>query len=260
MAAQGGEFYRRISSSSCCVYGLDNQGEVEALGTATLIQIGRARFAVSAKHLFGRLQHGPLAIGGEKLAGIPSDQKLFYTTGPDDRFDLAFLRLTDEQISDLGNCSFIADGDMDVSERPNLSRPLGSKYYALGYPCRLNERRKNQPIKPHSLLIATLPADMVAYSKLAVGPDSHLLLELDLKEVSNRAGRTTAPKLYGMSGCGIWSAPRELGLPSGDERLLAILTEYHGGSHKVIVATRIGALLDGVEKSFPELMRHAETI
>ena len=254
IAAQAPEFHQRVSRSAVCVYGLDNRDEIEAVGTATLIQVGDARFAVSAKHLLERMREGELAIGAEALVAI-GNQRWFSTTGSDDRFDLAFVRLTDEQVADMGDCLFIAPEEMDLSEKPDLTRPTGSKYYVLGYPWRMNDRRRNEPIKPHSLLISTLPASANAYSNHAVEMASHLLLELDRKNMSNRDGPTTSPKLHGMSGCGIWSAPRNLETPSGRERLLAILTEHHGGSDKVIVATRIGVFLDGVRRSYPELGR-----
>jgi hypothetical protein len=78
------------------------------------------------------------------------------------------------------------------------------------------------------------------------------LLELDRKKVTGLDGPRAAPKLNGMSGCGIWTAPRGLH-DEAPERLVAILIEYHAESTKAIVGTRISVVLDGIRQHFPAL-------
>ena len=167
-----------------------------------------------------------------------------------DRFDLAFTELSDTELADLGAQRFLTIDDFDLSERPDFSRPTGSKYYALGFPCNIQKKPKlGAPTVPIAMVVQTLPATFDQYHPLQVAPQSHIVLNLDRKDVSGRAGRMTAPKLNGMSGGGLWTAPRTLERHTGDERLIAVLTEYHAGSAKVIVGTRIGILLDGILKS-----------
>jgi hypothetical protein len=93
--------------------------------------------------------------------------------------------------------------------------------------------------------VFALPAALSRYGEVDANPSTHLVLEFDRKEAFGDDGPLTSPKLNGMSGCGVWSGPAGHSGTTKPGCLVAILTEHHQNSRKLIVATRIGILLDG---------------
>ena len=255
MHAQANAFRTRRADCTCPVYDLDHRGELDLVGSALLLKVGDHHFVVSAKHVFEILAHRSLGIGGEGIAELANQQWFFTrgTTSDTDRWDLAFASLSTKQVADLGRSDFLQIEDLALSERPDLERPNGSKYFAFGFPCTKQKKpRRGEPTEPRSLVLWALPAPQKTYTRLAVEPGSHLLLEFDRKKVTDLEGPRTSPKLNGMSGCGIWTAPRHMRDASRD-RLVAVLIEYHAEDMKAVVGTRIGAVLDGIRKHFPAL-------
>lgn len=240
--------------STCPVYDLDRRGLPEVVGSAVLLQIEHRLFAVSAGHVFKRLHTNSIGIVGSGLAELHGQNFYFTTDLADghDPFDLALVALTERQITDLGDCHYLTLADLDVTEQPDFGHPLSSKYFAHGFPCSIQSWiTHGQPVKPRPFTIHSLPAPVEKYDPLRCDLRRHLLLEFDRKNALDLQGPRTAPKPNGMSGCGIWTAPR--GIASEPSALVAVLTEHHGSSHKVIVATRIRAVLGGVWKHFPDV-------
>jgi hypothetical protein len=226
----------------------------EVVGSALLLQIGDRKFAISARHVFKRLHTNSIGIVGSGLAELHG-QHFYYTTEraqEGDLFDLAFVALTERQVEDLGECLYLGLSDLDLMERPDFGHALSSKYFAHGFPCSVqNWIGPGDPVRPRPFTIHSLPAPVEKYAPLGCDSERHLLIEFDRKNALDLAGPRTAPKPNGMSGCGIWTAPR--GTASESSALVAILTEHHAGSHKVIVSTRVRAVLGGVWKHFEEL-------
>ena len=242
-----------------CIVGiadLDAQSRVEYIGTATLFQVGHRYFAASAKHVFEHLSTRSLALVQEGLVEITG--RYFYSSDPtrkDDPFDLAFVEVTPQQVEQLPGSRFLRINDCDLTHEPLLTQPAGSKYYAFGYPCKLQKKLPvGEAVIPEPLIVQVLPAPGQKYNKLPIYPEHHLLFDFDPKAASGDTGARMPPKLNGMSGCGVWTAPRLPTDPPGGQKLVALLIEYHGGSLKTIVATRAKILLAGIVKFFPDVI------
>lgn len=235
---------------------LDERGRVEYTATATLFCAGNRYFAASAKHVFERLATRSLALIQNSIVEISGNY--FHSRGVSDKqdpFDLAFVELSPEQARRMVNARFLSVDDCDLMHEPIMARPAGSKYYAFGYPCRLQEAAPGgEANPPESLLVQVLPASNDKYGLLPVYPEHHLLFDLDRKEASAADGPRMPPKLHGMSGCGIWTAPRVPTDSPRGQKLVALLIEHHEQSIKAIVATRLTVLFAGFVKFFPDIV------
>jgi hypothetical protein len=238
---------------------LDARKRVEYIGTATLFQAGGRYFAASAKHVLDLLATRSLALIGHGLVEVTG--QYFHSQpldGKQDPFDLAFVEISPNQASQLVGAKFLEVRDCDLAHEAVLTRPAGSKYYAFGYPCKLQKQLPpGEAFEPEPLVVQVLPASPEKYAALPIYPEHHLLFDFDRKEASSLEGPRTAPKLNGMSGCGIWTAPRSPADSPHGQKLVAILIEYHAGSLKAIVATRVSVLLAGIVKFFPDVIAAA---
>ena len=248
-------FYERHRSCVCPAYDLDERGQVNLFGSVILVRIAHLHFAISGKRVVELLSDRALIIGADGPVEIGKPQFFFTrgTSGRTDRFDLAFGALTATQVRGLGDCQYLSLSQLDSKERPDYSRPMGSKYFVLGYPGSAVALPKPGALAvPASLVVPALPAGQGTYAKLGLVEHGHLLLDLDRKSVSDPEGPVTAPSFRGLTG-GAWSAPRDLNPSQPPERLLGFFVEYEAGGLKTIVVTRIGAALEGIKRSFPPL-------
>ena len=252
-------FTSEFRSAIVGVADLDARKRVEYIGTATLFKVGGRYFAASAKHVLDLLatrslaliRDGLVEVAGPYFHSQPSDEK-------EDPFDLAFVEISPNQASQLVGSRFLEVADCDLVHETVLMRPTGSKYYAFGYPCKLQKQLPpGEAFEPEPFVVQVLPASPAKYRSLPIYPEHHLLFDFDRKEASSLEGPRTAPKLNGMSGCGIWTAPRGPADPTQGQKLVAILIEYHGGSLKAIVATRVTVLFAGILKFFPDVIAAA---
>jgi hypothetical protein len=256
---QAGAFVGVFRGSVVAVCDLDASNRLDQIGTATLFEVGQRRFAVSAEHVFKRLATRTLALANEGLSEI-AHQQYFYTVpvgSQEDPFDISFVELSAEQVNDLGRCRFLHPSECDLHHRPDVRRPYGTKYYVLGFPCSLQKLApRGERYQPVAMVVQTLPAPFDKYRKLVVQPENHLLLDFDRKDASGVTGPRTSPQLNGMSGCGIWTAPRDFTESPVTQRLVGILIEYHAQSIKAVVGTRVAAVFDGIARFFPEARAH----
>lgn len=238
----------------------DRRGEPELVGSCVLMRIGERHFALTAAHVTDTLvERGHIMLGGTQSL-VELAPKAYGTEIPaggtrdDDRIDLSFVELTDEQATDLGECLWLSPTDIEVEKiPPGAEQP----YLAIGYPW-----RKARLVRAEGRL-GTVPngfADMLAGEKLyaATGydPEKHVLVNFHRKRVVSKAGRgVPMVKPHGMSGGGLWRFDSLVtGLPRQSDRLAGILTTWHGGMHKVMVATRAHVALILICQVHPELL------
>jgi hypothetical protein len=252
--AQATKFAETQGQAVCAVFEDDARGGMEVVGSAVLFGVGSARFAISAGHVFLRLRKNPqiLAVPGKGLIHLMNRAYTFTATSPDsEKYDLAFIKLSQQEVEDLGDCDIVSLADVDMLERADYVSPWRSKYWVVGFPCR--SQKKGKPAG--SQVMRTLPAAKETYTKLGISELTHLVLKWDRKKAHSLGGPITGAKLHGMSGGGIWTAPPSGNSPLLRQRFLGILTEHHEGSLKTIVGTRIGSVLSGIFDEFPELER-----
>jgi hypothetical protein len=252
MQAESVGFGNLQARAVCAVFEADDRGGAEVIASAVLFGIGSALFAISAAHVFLRFRKSRLWLAAPGGSSIPLADVAYTFTGgfaEPDTYDNAFIRLSAQQVLELDAREHVPIGDVDMLERAAYERPLGSMYYVVGYPCRV--QRKGEPA--NSVLMKTLPAPPDRYDRLGLSEITHIVLKWNRKSVQSLKGPMTGWKLHGMSGGGIWTAPRASQPPNPRQRFLGVLTEYHEGSLKTIVGTRIGNIVTGILDKFPEL-------
>lgn len=246
LAAKTKDFVRERGATTCPLYQF-TRGGLESVASLVLLAVGKRRIAVTADHALRALDSEELVLGGDRLVVLGRSQ-FSHTVGAPDRYDLAFAELEPGQAVNLGSKRFLPWTAMALAERPIVERPHGSKYIAHGYPCQQNRKATDGTWKPHSMSLWALPTAEERYSEVGANPDTHLVLEFDRKQASDASGPMTSPKLNGMSGCGVWTAPDPHSGAAQPCVLVAVLTEHHQQSSKLIVATRMNILLDGIRR------------
>lgn len=239
--------------------GQRDEGTVHLIGNCVLFTAGARYFALTAAHVLDESEPYGLGILGEPDMLDLSATPVYGTVAPDDdrdadRIDFGFVEMSETQVARLGNVRFVTADDLDVNDAPSYLTDLRTKYLVLGYPA--SKQGKLTPeleVSPRSLAYAAQAADPSLYESLGTDPDRHLLLPFDQKSVISAQGKTTAPKLEGMSGCGVWRFDSLHGLPGGRDQLVGLFIEWHRGSRKLLVATRIDQCLEGIRQVFPEL-------
>lgn len=239
--------------------GRRDAGTVHLFGNAVLFTAGGRHFALTAAHVLDEFEPHGLGILGEPDMLDLSATRVYRTVAPAenrdaDRIDVGFVELSDAQVATLGNVRFLTPDDLDVTDAPSYFTYVRTKYLLLGYPAsKQGKLRADLEVDPQPLAYAAQAADPSLYKSLETDPDRHLLLPFDQKAVISTEGRATAPKLDGMSGCGVWRFDSLHALPGGRDQLVGLFIEWHRGSRKVLVATRIDQCLEGVRHSVPEL-------
>jgi hypothetical protein len=228
----------KIASYTEAVHRRNERGRLEQFGSGVLMQYGSLYCILSAAHV--------LAGGGERwLDGAHSRNSLSrvcHIGGSADApptlkaIDLAFATLSATVVTALADARFLTLKDVD-QERPIP----GDRYCVVGY-ANSDHRRSFDDAEPSrakwtALGAKAAPADR--YDDPGVSRRTHLLLDFDRQETEGNDGTGPAPKLNGMSGCGIW----RLGEKPGADRLAAILTEYRKGTKSYIVGSRVDLLI-----------------
>lgn len=220
------------------IYVQDSDGGLEGIGTGLFFKHQGKHFVLSAAHVLRRLKEEWLLIGSDHL--IPLNGRYFASKSDD--VDLGFVSLSDAQVVELGGAVFLTVNDVDLLDDPE-TRADGRGYYALGFRADDNAP-EGSPASVTSLGSAYLahaaPPDK--YQPLGLSRENHLLFTFDRRVLYSDAGISEGePEPQGMSGCGVWRFT-----PAGpSDKLIAILIE-HSDTHKVVVSTRLGPLLDGL--------------
>jgi hypothetical protein len=141
---------------------------------------------------------------------------------------------------------------MDLSYLRSGYLPRTGKSYALiGFPATKSRTDPNAgtvEVKPHAFRLA--PIDENEYARLGVSPDTHVVLELDLKRGFDPLGKHQQfPKPQGMSGAPIIVLYEHDG--EGDSRVFPVVgvaTTYRKRD-RVLIGTDIGFVIDAIRRA-----------
>lgn len=258
-AAQGAAMAVYASSVRQILF-WDKRGEPELVGSCVLMRIADRHFALSSAHVTDPLvERGHIMVGGtqdlvEVLPNAFGTEIPEGGTREDDRIDLSFIELTDKQAVDLGDCLWMTPQDVEVRRIPPGTE---QSYLAIGYPW-----RKTRIIRSEARL-DTVPNGFAGtlvgeelYAATGYDPEDHVLIHFHRERVVSKAGRgVPMVKPHGMSGGGLWRFDSLItSRPWESDRLAGILTTWHWGTHKVMVATRAHLALMLLGQVHPELL------
>ncbi|CAB3967382.1 hypothetical protein BCO9919_02726 [Burkholderia cenocepacia] len=240
------------------VYRADDRGRPDHEGSCILLHLRNTKYVLTASHVIeaGANCDSNLYIGGErkfvKMSGI-----CYRSPAPDgvlkDRFDFALMPLSDDDISSLGAVNYITEATLSKAQ----ARSKGHVYSVIGYPNTKNrgidEQRSAAPSNRWSYFSVSRDGTEVS-RKIKVDGDQHIFIGYDKYSLDAAGKRVTAVRTKGVSG----GAVIDLGRLSDPEaldpeasftpRLAGLFVEYHKDK-RIMVATRIGFILDSLERA-----------
>jgi hypothetical protein len=242
------------------VYADTGRREPEFVGSAVLLQVGPAYFAVTAAHVLLKSEEFPLYLGG--ASQIIDFQGRYLTSTPpgestaDDTFDLAIMPLSGAQVLRLGNCRYVQVHEMNPAEQVDYTAVPDSCYMVLGYPATKQRRTNDNLLLPVHMAAVVEPSKSTAYVREQLDPSYHLVLAYNKREMVRDWVPATAPDPFGLSGGGVWRLNGLFGEAPLSAHLVAIPIEYTGKQWKEILCTRIGHVVDAIHDFFPQLRNY----
>lgn len=240
------------------IYGLTPSDTAMAVGTSFLFQVDGRRFLVTAAHVIDWNQQTTLYVAGvgtlEQITGVAGVTKAPATGRSGDKYDFAFMELSNDFAERVGTDAFLnAD---DVSE--NRGTMDGRCFMALGYPASRNKPKPLAITGTHAVGKSWVYSDSChmadkVFTDVGASPETHLLLKFGKRSKAFSGELTNSINPQGASG-GILAdlgridpaalAPSAPFIP----RLAGILIEHHPSS-KAIVATKIQLIIEAIRKS-----------
>jgi hypothetical protein len=227
------------------------------IATCMLLKVGSGRFVVTAAHVTDWLDDHELYIAGsEGTQPVQFVGRLDATAVPPggrraDKVDVAFWKLTDAAVGELGEVSFIDESQIYLN-RADLAY---HQYLAMGYPVSRNKRGIDIPNKGLVPVLSKYTADLNEDPKLpgkvGVSGERHLFLKYEKVSESGTGERRDTFKPDGLSGgplfhLGNFAAMGRFeatDLPVG--RLAGMIIERKDDN---LVAVKIQVVLDAIRK------------
>ena len=247
----------RVLAVTFPIYGEDDRGQPDVLGSCVLLLIGDARFLVTAGHVFDLGTTRAMAVGAASgllpMVGLATRLRSVgsSTTPADDRIDIGIVRVQHPAWEALGVDHFASWDELDGAT-PVVARHT---YTLVGFPNSLNRREvTGSRINAAGYRMAGLECERDAYDAAKIDPESHVMVGFDKKKMLGAEGPRTAPDLYGASGGGLWRFGRRLRGASGPPKLAAIATEWHArGRHRYILGTRIQLIIEALAGKYEDV-------
>jgi hypothetical protein len=227
--------------------------EEELHGTAFIVKAGSDSFLVSAAHVTDTAYDKGVYFFSSPSVRRHVSGKLL-RTGPKenrsaDLIDIGVVKLDGGAPPPYPDVNKFA---MDLSYlRPGYRPRTGKSYALIGFPAtksRTDPHAKTVEVKPHAFRLA--PIDETEYARHGVSPDTHVVLQLDLRRGFGPSGNHQHfPKPQGMSGAPIIVLYEHEG--EGDARVFPVVgvaTTYRTRD-RVLIGTDIGFVIDAMRRA-----------
>lgn len=252
------------------IYGVDVKSEPVHIGSCVLFKVDTHHFLITAAHVIDCNQCTTLYIGGQKhLVPIKGQ---YHVTSPsggnrnNDKFDIAFMDIDAETLSEIGNVRFLLPNEID----PNDIAKRGHVYLALGYPNSKNKKldRYKKKVKLKPFIFSSTSVNSSVYTALGISDHSHLLIDFKKNKIKNDMGkRMISPDPFGISGGGLWRLHEFTQINSivskeRNEKLVGILIEWHR-TKGIIMAIRVSCVVEALKHKYPHisnLLPHAHRV
>lgn len=190
---------------------LKNQRQLIFEGSGFFARLDERYYLVTAAHVLDACEYGVYLPPLMASTGLALSQDAVLTgrkpgqTRDDDRFDVAFIRLNDDEVAQIGIQCFL---DLNSIQNPLSIAPTEGfvLMIALGYPSRDQVvDRESKSITPKLTMFTTGIAEERGYRLAKVDPRSHLLLRFRPENILwNHKTVGAPPRFNGMSGGGVW--------------------------------------------------------
>ena len=247
--------------SSVCPLLRTVRGTIEQFASGVLVQIGEARFLLTAAHATD--EKDIMIPGTQGLTGASGQYS--YTRLPSsgerktDLYDIAFVRLDEDVVANLHpDFSFLNAYDANLEDR----MASGDAYSVIGFPARRSSS-VGSFVETSLLVLTGSGVGSSEYEDLGLSTNHHLLLRFRRKKaIDFKTRRRSAPCLpEGMSGGGIfaWSKkipdPKHLSQPH-----LVGVVHTHDSSLNAFLGTRLLCYIRCIRDQHPDLpiMREAD--
>lgn len=173
-------------------------------------------------------------------------------TRDEDNDDLGYFQLKDGFESEL-NSSLIFLDELDCD--PIDSTKDGDAYTIIGYQAELSDFSENTATTEIPRISCSSVQDH-RFGKLKLDPQTHLLLQYRMKKGISFKTMIPGKKhdFSGMSGGGAFAWSKELPNPHAmAQPLLVGITTVYSQYHNVFLVTRLGNVIAGIHKEFPDL-------
>lgn len=230
------------------------------IGSGVLLKVGPRHVCVTAAHVLDDVRKGGGGVFLPQGKILQLAGPFFSTPVPDDghrrddRYDLGFAELTQEQVGALSSDHFLGPSDLAQNE---VAAPRWM-YMMLGYPgSRTKLKRKpngKEYFKENLSRFFGFEADGAEFKRLGISRDTHVLINVDRRLNTTQKQQPDGPDLPGMSGGGIWRMPRIAERIAEDQRpkLVAIFIEDPDENGALLLGTRIPIVVELLRTALPD--------
>ncbi len=242
------------------------KGDPSPTGSGLLLKFNNRFFMLTAAHVIAEDYNDLFIILPEKELRLGG--QLFSTPLPpsgrreDDKIDIAVLELNNETVKEIGeDFSYISVDEIGLSHKCIIDQ---QKYLTVGYPASKTKKIWNKD-EISALLYPYVSevADDFDYKRFGFSKNTHIAIRFDgYITYLNNDNKQIAPKLNGISGCGLWYLDN---FPSTDQdknKLLIgfILERRREEGNKALVATRIDLVTEFIRQHFNANVPKSKTI
>jgi hypothetical protein len=201
----------------CPVYAASDRGRPNLIGSAILLDFGKARFLVTAAHVHDEYLENKVALyvgATGPLLELPQPFQTTVTTSGkrnDDRLDIAFVRLPDSLADEISKGRFFLPFTLiDLNDR---FKPQ-AQYMFTGFPAsREKTDYGNRKIRPLRFSYTGKVIPPTQMPELGLFLDAHIAVEFDAQKIFDENNKPSSfPSPKGMSGGAVWCG-------DGDSRL-----------------------------------------
>jgi hypothetical protein len=247
----------RVVATTYPIYQASDRGTPDALASALLIELGGARFVVTATHVMRHERVRELRIATpSELLPIRGERVVVHREGENDSatddIDITAVRVSSSEWDALPSSAFVQWSDIDHA-RQKASR---DSFTLTGYP--VSKQRgglKGTSLSAYAYQAMAKEGRMEAYEAERRDPKSTLVVGFDRRRLWGPDGLSTAPDMYGMSGSGIWRIGPNAWEATSPPKLSAVVTEWRAkGRHPHILGTRIRPIIVALSAHHPDVM------
>ena len=240
----------------CPIIGANERSKPYLVGTGVVLDIDSKIFIATAAHVFDENEITTIYTFLERKNQI-IEGEIYSTTKPEndrnkDKIDIAIYKVDDDLIPKFRTSyTPVTIEEINVNDIPETK-----KYYAfIGHPTNKTKPKYGTTIMKSEVFsyFGTI-APKKAYDQLSLSTFSHIVVGFDPNKCIDENGtRYNFPKAKGMSGGGVWLLENlnNHSSQSHINKLVGIGIEDHKNP-KVIVGTRIGAVVEAIRSKFPD--------
>jgi hypothetical protein len=237
------------------VFHAPNESELLSAGSGVLARIKDRAFLISAAHVLDHCTTGVFVptASGETIEPLANPRIVTGrppgTTREDDRIDIGFVRLTEQEATTFGMERML---DLDAVSGPPM--PIATTMFlVLGFPHRDHSSDPSSGTLTAELTsFMTGVADDLAYRRARVDARTHLLLRFERRTIVTKKSVGAPPDMTGISGGGVWPVRIDLSDPTEQTPLFAGLVVERPRHFRSSLAVTRGTVIRYFVERFDE--------